>query len=242
MARELEGKVAVVTGAASGIGLASAEAMLSAGARVVLVDRDTAALAAVVSRHGAAAIPLVIDLLDAQACATLAPRVLEAAGQIDILHANAGTYVGGDLVAADTAAIDRMLNLNVNVVMKNVHDVLPHMMARGTGDIVVTSSLAAHFPTPWEPVYASSKWAIHCFVQTVRRQVFKHGIRVGSISPGPVISALLADWPPDKLQEAKESGSLLEASEVAEVVMFMLTRPRGMTIRDVVMLPTNFDL
>ena len=91
-------------------------------------------------------------------------------------------------------------------------------------------------------VYASSKWAINCFVQTVRRQVFKHGIRVGSISPGPVISGLLADWPPEKLKEARESGSLLEASEVANVTIFMLTRPRGMTIRDVVMLPTNFDL
>ena len=108
---------------------------------------------------------------------------------------------------------DRMLNLNVNVVMKNVHDVLPHMIERGTGDIVVTSSLAAHFPTPWEPVYASSKWAVNCFVQTVRRQVFKHGIRVGSISPGPVISALIADWPEEKLKEAKESGSLIEPSE-----------------------------
>ena len=72
--------------------------------------------------------------------------------------------------------------------------------------------------------------------------MFKHGIRMGSVSPGPVISALLADWPPEKLQDARESGSLLEASEVANVVMFMLTRPRGMTIRDVVMLPTNSDL
>jgi ribitol 2-dehydrogenase len=115
------------------------------------------------------------------------------------------------------------------------------MIERGTGDIVVTSSLAAHFPTPWEPVYASSKWAINCFVQTVRRQVFKHGIRVGSISPGPVISALLADWPEEKVKEAKESGSLIEASEVANVLMFMLTRPRGITIRDVVMLPTLLE-
>ena len=242
MAKQLEGKVAAVTGAASGIGLASSEAMLAAGARVVMVDRDATALAALAERHGDAVIPLVIDLLDAAACATLLPRALEKAGQLDILHANAGIYVGGDLVDADSTAIDRMLNLNVNVVMKNVHDVLPHMIARATGDIIVTSSLAAHFPTPWEPVYASSKWAIDCFVQTVRRQVFKHGIRVGSISPGPVISALLADWPAEKLQEAKASGSLLEASEVAEVVIFMLTRPRGMTIRDVVMLPTNFDL
>lgn len=242
MAKQLEGKVAAVTGAASGIGLARSEAMLAAGARVVMVDRDATALAALAERHGDAVIPLVIDLLDAAACATLLPRALEKAGQLDILHANAGIYVGGDLVDADSTAIDRMLNLNVNVVMKNVHDVLPHMIARATGDIIVTSSLAAHFPTPWEPVYASSKWAINCFVQTVRRQVFKHGIRVGSISPGPVISALLADWPAEKLQEAKASGSLLEASEVAEVVIFMLTRPRGMTIRDVVMLPTNFDL
>ncbi|HAO33146.1 MAG TPA: SDR family oxidoreductase [Candidatus Competibacter sp.] len=242
MAAELAGKVAAVTGAASGIGLASAEAMLAAGARVVLVDRDEAALATVCNRLGDAAIPLVIDLLDPKDCASLLPQVLEKAGQLDILHANAGLYIGGDLVDADTAAIDRMLNLNINVVMKNVRDALPHMIARRTGDIIVTSSLAAHFPTPWEPVYASSKWAINAFVQIVRRQVFKHGVRIGSISPGPVITSLLADWPEEKLKEAKESGSLVEASEIANVVLFMLTRPRGMTIRDVVVMPTNFDL
>lgn len=242
MSRQLQGRVAVVTGAASGIGLASTEAMLQAGARVVLVDRDAEALTRECTRLGPAALPLEIDLLDAAACASLVPCVLALAGQIDILHANAGIYVGGDLVDADSSAIDRMLNLNVNVVMKNVHDVLPHMIGRGTGDIVVTSSLAAHFPTPWEPVYASSKWAIHCFVQTVRRQVFKHGLRVGSLSPGPVASALLADWPADKLAEAKASGSLIEPADVAEAMMFMLTRPRNVTIRDVVMLPSQFDL
>jgi len=242
LANELKGKVAAVTGAASGIGLASTEAMLEAGARVVTIDRDRAALDKVQAKHGGAVIPLVIDLLDPNDCATLLPQVLAAAGRLDIFHANAGSYVGGDLVDADTGAIDRMLHLNVNVVIKNVHDVLPHMIERGSGDIIVTSSLAAHYPTPWEPVYASSKWAINCFVQTTRRQVFKHGIRVGSISPGPVITSLLADWPAEKLKEARESGSLLEASEVGNVILFMLTRPRGMTIRDVIMMPTNFDL
>ncbi len=242
MTTSLAGQVAVITGAASGIGLASAQALVAAGARVVMVDRDAAALKAACAPHGDAMLPLVVDLLDAKACATLVPAALALAGRIDILHANAGLYIGGDLVDAQTDAIDRMLNLNVNVVMKNVRDVLPHMIERGSGDIVVTSSLAAHFPTPWEPVYASSKWAINCFVQTVRRQVFRHGIRVGSISPGPVVTALIADWPADKLAEARASGSLLDASEVAEVVTFMLTRPRGMTIRDVVMMPTNFDL
>ncbi|SHF04655.1 ribitol 2-dehydrogenase [Litoreibacter ascidiaceicola] len=242
MAENLTDKVAAVTGAASGIGLASTEALLAAGARVVMIDRDVKALNVAKERLGGNIIPLEVDLLDPEMCASMVDRIIDVAGSIDIFHANAGTYVGGDLVDADTKAIDMMLNLNVNVVMKNVHDVLPHMIARGTGDIIVTSSLAAHFPTPWEPVYASSKWAINCFVQTVRRQVFKHGIRVGSISPGPVVSALLDDWPAEKLEKARQDGSLLEPADVAEVVLFMLTRPRGMTIRDVVMMPTNFDL
>ena len=160
MSKALEGKVAAVTGAASGIGLASAEAMLAAGARVVFVDRDAARLAKLQQEYGPAAIPLELDLLDPAACAAMLPRILEKTGRLDIFHANAGTYIGGDLVNADAATIDRMLNLNVNVVIKNVHDVLPHMIERGAGDIIVTSSVAGHFPIPWEPVYSASKWAI----------------------------------------------------------------------------------
>ncbi|MEY4980214.1 MAG: Ribitol 2-dehydrogenase [Pseudomonadota bacterium] len=238
----LQGKTAAITGAASGIGLASAKAMAHAGAQVVLIDRDAAALERACAAIGPGAAPLVLDLLDPGQCNTLLARTLTLVGHLDIFHANAGLYIGGDLLDTTPEAIDRMLNLNVNVVMKNVHGVLPHMVERATGDILVTSSLAAHFPTPWEPVYASSKWAIDCFVQTVRRQMFKHGIRIGSVSPGPVITGLLADWPADKLAEARASGSLMEAAEVAEVLLFMLTRPRGMTIRDVVLMPTHFDL
>lgn len=242
MASELQGKVAAVTGGASGIGLASTRAMIAAGARVVLVDRDQAALKTISAELGEAAIPLVIDLLDAKSCASMMPSILEKTGRLDIFHANAGTYIGGDLVEADSANIDMMLNLNVNAVMKNIHDVLPHMTERGSGDIIVTSSVAGHYPVPWEPVYSASKWAMTCFVQTVRRQVNKKGVRVGSVSPGPVISALLADWPEENLRKAKESGSLIEPSEVADAIMFMLTRPRNVTIRDMVVLPTNFDI
>lgn len=242
MSKKLEGKVAAVTGGASGIGLATAEAMLAAGARVVLIDRDQAALGRACDRLGEAAMPLVIDLLDPTSCATLLPGVLERAGQLDILFANAGSYVGGDFVDADPAGIDRMLNLNVNAVIKNVHGVLPHMLARGVGDIIVTSSVAGHFPVHWEPVYSASKWAINCFVQTVRRQVNTKGIRVCAVSPGPVVSALLADWPEENLRKARESGSLIEPTEVADAVMYILTRPRNVTIRDMVILPSAFDM
>ena len=72
--------------------------------------------------------------------------------------------------------------------------------------------------------------------------VNKHGIRVGSVSPGPVVSALLADWPEENLRKAKESGSLMEPEEVADAMIYMLTRPRNITIRDMVVLPTNFNI
>ncbi|WHO72931.1 SDR family oxidoreductase [Rhizobium sp. BT03] len=239
---ELNGKIAAVTGAASGIGLASTEAMLAAGATVVLVDRDEKALQTACRRLGERAIPLVINLLNPNECAGLLEGVLSKTGRLDILHANAGTYIGGDLVETDLDTIDRMLNLNVNVVIKNVHNVIPHMIERGTGDIVVTSSVAGHSAIPWEPVYSSSKWAMTCFVQTMRRQLLKNGIRVGSVSPGPVISALLADWPEENLRKAKEAGALIEPKEVADAIIFMLTRPRNVTIRDIVVLPSAFDI
>ena len=242
MAQKLDGKIAAITGAASGIGLASAEAMLAQGATVVFVDSEKAALDQLAAKHGAKAIPLVIDLLDREGCASLLGGVLDKAGQLDILHANAGTYIGGDLIEAELDSIDLMLNLNVNTVMKNVRSVIPHMMERGTGDIIVTSSVAGHTAVPWEPVYSASKWAMISFVQTMRRQLNKHGIRVGSVSPGPVVSALLADWPEENLRKAKESGSLMEPEEVADAMIYMLTRPRNITIRDMVVLPTNFNI
>ena len=242
MTGKLNGKIAAITGAASGIGLATAEALIAEGARVVFVDRDRAALDRLTAQHGDRAVAQVTDLLDAASCDAMVPEILEKVGQIDILHCNAGTYIGGDLTETNAATIDRMLNLNINAVMKNVHAVIPHMAGRGTGDIVVTCSVAGHSAIPWEPVYSGSKWAITCFVQTMRRQLNKKGIRVSQVSPGPVISALLADWPEENLKKAKESGSPIEPSEVAESIVFMLTRPRNVTIRDMIVLPTNFDI
>ena len=242
MATDLNGKIAAITGAASGIGLATTKALLGAGATVVMVDRDAAALENLRAELGERAVPQVTDLLDAASCDAMVPEILQKVDHIDILHCNAGTYIGGDLDETDPATIDRMLNLNVNAVMKNVHAVIPHMTERGTGDIIVTASVAGHFPVPWEPVYSGSKWAITCFVQTMRRQLNKKGIRVGQVSPGPVISALLADWPEENLKKAKENGSLIEPDEVADAIMFMLSRPRNVTIRDMIVLPTNFDI
>jgi ribitol 2-dehydrogenase len=241
MFQSLEGKIAVITGAASGIGLATTEKLLSEGATVVMVDWNQAGLTKLTGALGAKAIPHVTNLLDSQSCAAMVPEILRKVDHIDILYCNAGTYIGGDLADTTSEAIDKMLNLNVNAVIKNVHDVIPHMIQRGTGDIIVTCSIAGHYPTHWEPVYASSKWAITCFVQTMRRQMIPHGIRVAQVSPGPVVSALLDDWPEENLRKARETGSLIDPSEVADAVQYILTRKRTVTIRDMIVLPTNFD-
>ena len=241
MSESLQGKIAVITGAASGIGLATTEALLEQGATVVMVDWNEKALNELAARLGDRAIPQVTNLLDADSCNAMIPEILGKVDHIDILYCNAGTYIGGDLTETTPEAIDKMLNLNVNAVMKNVHAVVPHMSERTTGDIVVTSSIAGHFPTYWEPVYSGSKWAITSFVQGMRRQMIPHGVRVAQVSPGPVVSALLADWPEENLRKAKESGSLIDASEVADAVVYMLTRKRTVTIRDMLVLPTNFD-
>lgn len=242
MAQSMEGKVVAITGAASGIGLACGKACVAAGATVFFVDRDEAQLKAIQAELGDKAIPLIVDLLDPASMDAMMPAILERAGRLDVFHANAGSYIGGDLVDGHPDDFDRMLNLNVNSVYRTVHSVLPHMIERKTGDIVITTSVAGHEHIPWEPVYSASKHAVLTLVYTLRRQLFKHGIRVGSIAPGPVVTALLKDWPKENLEKAKANGSLIEPEEVAEALMFMLTRPRNVTIRDIVILPASQDI
>ena len=238
----LSGKVVAITGAASGIGLACARACIEEGARAALVDRDGTALEAVCEDLGKDAIPIVTDLLDKTSVAEMLPQILDKAGRLDAFHANAGAYVGGDVLEADPDAWDHVLNLNVNATFRSVHAVLPHLAKQGSGDVLLTSSVAGVVPVVWEPIYTASKHAVQAFTHTVRRQVSKHGVRVGAILPGPVVTALLDDWPKAKMEQALAEGSLMQPKEVADCVVFMLTRPPNVTIRDLVLLPNAVDL
>src|SRR6185312_1830897 len=199
-------------------------------------------LRALCAELGPQAFPVVVNLTDPKSVAGMLPQILEKTGQLDIFHANAGAYIGGEVVDGDPDAWDRMLNLNINASFRAVQAVLPHMVGRKTGDIVMTSSIAGIVPVVWEPIYTASKFAIQAFVHTVRRQVAKHGIRVGAVAPGPVVTALISDWLKEKLEEEMAAGGLILPVEVAEAVLFMLTRPRNVTIRDLVILPQSNDL
>lgn len=242
MAEELKGKVAAITGAASGIGLETARTLVAAGAKVVLIDRAEERLKKLCAEIGPNALPLVIDLLDGPQVSGMLPRILDLAGRLDIFYANAGAYIGGAVAEGDPDAWDMMLNLNVNAAFRSVHAVLPHMIAQRSGDILFTSSVAGVIPVIWEPIYTASKHAIQAFVHSTRRQVAPHGVRVGAVLPGPVLTALLDDWPKAKMEEALANGSLMQPKEVAEAVLFMLTRQRNVTVRDLVILPSSLDL
>ena len=242
MSESIHGKVAAVTGAASGIGLECARALLAQGVRVILIDRATDRLEKLCAELGPEARPLTVDLLQPQQVSAMLPSILALAGGLDIFHANAGSYVGGDVADGRPDEWDRVLNLNINAAFRSVHAVLPHLVAQKSGDIVFTSSIAGVVPVVWEPIYTASKFAVQAFVHTTRRQLARHGVRVGAVLPGPVVTALLDDWPKAKMDEALASGSLMQPVEVAEALIFMLTRPRHVTVRDLVILPNAVDL
>ncbi|EPG0697889.1 SDR family oxidoreductase, partial [Escherichia coli] len=195
----LNGKVAAITGAASGIGLQCAKTLLDAGAKVVLIDREGDKLHKIVAELGENAYALQLDLFNNQQVDNMLADIIELAGGLDIFHANAGAYIGGPVAEGDPDVWDRVLNLNINAAFRCVRAVLPHMIAQRSGDIIFTSSIAGVVPVIWEPIYTASKFAVQAFVHTTRRQVSQYGVRVGAVLPGPVVTALLDDWPKAKM-------------------------------------------
>ncbi|MDI9091051.1 SDR family oxidoreductase [Providencia rettgeri] len=242
MAISIENKVAAITGAASGIGLECARTLIKAGAKVVLIDRAEERLNQLVEELGENAIPLVVDLMKPEQVDGMLDAILQKAGGLDIFHANAGAYIGGPVAEGDPDVWDKVLNLNINAAFRCVRAVLPHFIAQKSGDVLFTSSIAGVVPVIWEPIYTASKFAVQAFAHSTRRQVSEHGVRVGAVLPGPVVTALLDDWPKEKMEEALANGSLMQPIEVAEAVLFMLTRPRNVTIRDLVIVPNSVDL
>lgn len=236
-------KVVAITGGASGIGLSCAKMLLDKGAKVILIDKNQDKLNQLTEQLGKNCFALAIDLLDGKRVSdNLLSEILSLTGRLDIFYANAGAYVGGPVQEGDPEQWDRVLNLNINAAFRSVRAVIPYFVEQKSGDILFTSSIAGVVPVIWEPIYTASKFAVQAFVHTIRRQLSAYNIRVGAVLPGPVVTALLDDWPKEKMEEALANGSLMQPEEVAEAVLFMLSRNRGVTVRDLVILPNNVDL
>lgn len=238
----LHRKVALVTGASSGIGRATARRLAGEGATVALIARDSFRLQAIAAELGDAALRVPADLAVAAQVDAAVSAVLAQLGRIDILFANAGLYMSGNVAEGDPDAWDRLIQINVNSVFRLVRAVLPGMLAQRGGDIIVTSSISGHQAIHWEPVYSATKHAVQSFVHGVRRQTLHSGVRVGSIAPGMVLNELWGLTDPADVERLAEAGTGLRNEDVADAVVFMLTRPANVTIRDLVMLPSGQDL
>jgi ribitol 2-dehydrogenase len=240
--QSLAGKVALVTGASSGIGRALARALAAEGVTLALAGRSAPRLEEAAANLGTETLILAADLAKPAEVGRVAKDALARFGHIDIVLANAGLFITEEAAAGDADAWDEMLAVNVNSVFRLIRELLPQMMARKAGDIIVTSSIAGHQVLRMEAVYSASKHAVQAFVHSLRRQVAPHGIRVGAVAPGTVLNELWGyrDAAAIDARVAERTG--LRSEDVAEAVLFMLSRPAHVTIRDLVILPQGQDI
>lgn len=237
--QELKDSVAIVTGASSGIGRAYARALDRRGVRQILVGRSLERLAVVGESLALPPILVEGDVADASTSARAVQQALESFGRLDIVLPNAGLYLAEPGWTVDPARVQEVVTTNVLGVIHLVHAALAHFHTTGAGDIVVTSSVSGHQAISWEPVYSSTKHAIKGFVHATRQQIIGSGIRLGAVAPGVVLNELWGVHHQDQdVEDEVAAGRGMWSEDVADAVLFMLTRPRHVTIRDLVMLPT----
>lgn len=235
----LADKVALITGASSGIGAASALMLAEAGCKLVLAARSMEKLTALATRISTPHLVVPCDVTVDGDLQRLHGEAIEQFGQVDILFANAGVYTSGTVATGDPKLWDALIETNINGVMKAVRQVLPGMLEKRSGDIVVMSSVSG-FVEGWsEPIYGASKHAIKVFAHSLRRQVADAGIRVGVIAPGKVATELWRATDKMTADQQTECREALSAEDVARAVLFMLSQPRHVTIRDLVLVPQS---
>lgn len=242
MEHPLSGKVVIITGASSGIGAATARALARVGCRMTLAARSAQKLHALAEEIGPASVAAPTDVTVASDVGQMVAKTVERFGRIDVLFANAGIYIPGQVAEGDPDAWAQLMDVNINGVLRCVHGVLPHMTAQRSGDILITSSISGLVDIHWEPIYSASKHAIQGLVHTLRRQVAPSGIRVGSIAPGMVANELWGFTRTEDIDQRVRERTSLRSEDVAEAVVFVLSQPAHVTIRDLVMLPQSQDL
>jgi ribitol 2-dehydrogenase len=242
MVQSLKDKIAIVTGASSGIGRAAACELARHGVKLVLTARSGDRLTGLAEDLRSESVVVQADMTSPKDIRTIVERAIDRFGRIDILLANAGIYISGDVVDGEPDAWDQLISTNVTGVFRLVHAVLPYLLAQKSGDILVTSSISGHQAIHWEPIYSASKHAIQSFVHGLRRQLLTTGIRVGAVAPGMVLNELWGITDTEEIEQKVSRGAGLRSEDVAEAILFMLTRPQNVTIRDLVMLPRAQDL
>ena len=251
MTSRLAGTVALVTGASSGIGEATARALAAEGAAVAIAARRRErleTLAGTIRADGGTVLVLEADITQHDEAVGVVEQTVAGLGRLDTLVNNAGLMLLGPTVGADTGEWSRMVEINLNALLWCAHAALPHLLAaaeqdpRGVADLVNISSVAGRFPRSGSAAYNATKHAVTGFSEALRQEVTQRHVRVSMVEPGAVATELRlhnsAEVQAGMVQRFGDT-ELLEAQDIAEAVAFIVTRPRRMAVNEMLIRPTE---
>ncbi|MEV4446494.1 MULTISPECIES: SDR family NAD(P)-dependent oxidoreductase [Streptomyces] len=251
MNRRLEGTAALVTGASSGIGHATALELAREGASVALVGRREdrlTDLAAEITGAGGKALVVPADITTAQAAAEAVERTVEGLGRLDTLVNNAGLMLLGPAPSADLNDWRRMIDINLMGLMYTAHAAVPHLVKaaaeepRQVADIVNIGSLAGRNAYAMSAVYSATKFGVGAFSEALRQELARQHVRVSVIEPGSVDTELRTHNP-DVIQQhivaALGDIERLQSQDIADTVGYIVTRPRHVAVAELLVRPTE---
>jgi NADP-dependent 3-hydroxy acid dehydrogenase YdfG len=248
MPNTLEGTVALVTGASSGIGEATATVLAEEGASVALVARRRDRLEALAERIGGKPLVVEADVTVQAEAARAVATTMEERGRLDILVNNAGVMLLGPIVDAPVEEWQRMVNLNVLGLLYCTHAALPHLLSaaeadpRGVADVVNISSVAGRVARLNSGVYNATKHGVGAFSESLRQEVTARHVRVTLIEPGATATELAFHNRPEILEGMAQTFGgieIMQAEDIAETIRFAVTRPRRVVINEVLVRPTE---
>ena len=247
MSEKLRDKVAIVTGASSGIGYAAAGALAEEGAKVVVAARRTERLDAVVARianEGGTALAVTTDVTNRQSTEALVEQTLNAYGRVDILVNNAGVMPLSLIRKRHVEEWDRMIDVNIKGVLYCIAACLPSMLDQGGGHIVNVSSVAGRRPFPGGTIYSATKFAVRAISQGMHLELSaRDRIRVVDIEPG-VVATELTDHITDeevatRFETTWADKTRLQAADVSQAILFAVTQPNRVNVNEILMRPTD---
>ncbi len=248
---QLAGTVALVTGASSGIGRATARELAARGAAVALVARRVErleALAEELRSSGATALVIEADVTERAAAEGAIERAADELGRIDVLVNNAGVMLLGPIVDAPVEEWEQMVGINVLGLLYCARAALPHLLAaaadgpRHSADLVNISSVAGRVARVGSGVYNATKHAVGAFSESLRQEVTGRHVRVSLVEPGAVATELAGHNRPEVLDSIKERFAgmeRLEDQDIADAIAYIVTRPRHVAINEILIRPTE---
>lgn len=251
MAERLEGAVALVTGASSGIGEATARSLAAEGAAVALVARRRdrlEALAAEIGEAGARALVVEADITDQEQATGAVSTTVDELGRLDIVVNNAGQMLLGPMADAPTEEWDRMIDINLKALLYVTHAAIPHLVAakeespRRVADLVNVSSVAGRKVRAGMGVYNLTKHGVGAVSEALRQELTTQGVRTTIIEPG-IVATELTDHIREELREGVKAAigqvEPLQADDIADAIVWAVTRPAHVSVNEVLIQPTE---